>query len=166
MSLVIIALMNCHGNCMVKYFRVLLKHEVNIPALTVYTLMYRPKCLYSYRITRSVYFFFQPAFTWEHITESSPHNHVLLFYCLCYGLGLHPTTIHEFISRLQMKFIVYLYVCDKKSGGRYKTWTLDSGLDNGLDYRLNFGLDFRTDSIMYELTLFFGTFQAFSPSNF
>ena len=26
--------------------------------------------------------------------------------------------------------------------GRYKTWTLDSGLDYGLDYGLNFGLDF------------------------
>ena len=27
-------------------------------------------------------------------------------------------------------------------GGRYKTWTLDSGLDYGLDYGLNYGLDF------------------------
>ena len=26
--------------------------------------------------------------------------------------------------------------------GRYKTWTLDSGLDYGLDYGLNYGLDF------------------------
>ena len=26
--------------------------------------------------------------------------------------------------------------------GRYKTWTLDSGLDYGLDYGLDFGLDF------------------------
>ena len=29
-----------------------------------------------------------------------------------------------------------------KSWGRYKTWTLDSGLDYGLDYGVNFGLDF------------------------
>ena len=26
--------------------------------------------------------------------------------------------------------------------GRYKTWTLDSGLDYGLDYGLGYGLDF------------------------
>ena len=26
--------------------------------------------------------------------------------------------------------------------GRYKTWTLDSGLDHGLDYGLDYGLDF------------------------
>ena len=26
--------------------------------------------------------------------------------------------------------------------GRYKTWTLDSGLDSGLDYGLDYGLDF------------------------
>jgi len=25
--------------------------------------------------------------------------------------------------------------------GRYKTWTLDSGLDHGLDYGLDYGLD-------------------------
>ena len=50
--------------------------------------------------------------------------------------------------------------------GRYKTWTLDSGLDYGLDYGLDLGLDlgldFGLDSIMYELTSCFGTFQAFS----
>ena len=54
--------------------------------------------------------------------------------------------------------------------GRYKTWTLNSGLDYGLDYELdfglNFGLDFGPDSSMYELTLYFGTFQAFPPSSF
>ena len=26
--------------------------------------------------------------------------------------------------------------------GRYKTWTLDSGLDSELDYGLDYGLDF------------------------
>ena len=54
--------------------------------------------------------------------------------------------------------------------GRYKTWTLDSGLDSGLDhgldyeldYGLDFGFDFGLDSTMYELTLCFGAFQAFS----
>ena len=62
--------------------------------------------------------------------------------------------------------------------GRYKSWTLDSGLDYGLDYGLdsgldygldyglNFGLDFGPDSIMYQLTLCFGTLQAFPPSSF
>ena len=41
--------------------------------------------------------------------------------------------------------------------GRYKTWTLDSGLDYGLnyglDYGLHYGLDFGLNSNMYELTL-------------
>ena len=50
--------------------------------------------------------------------------------------------------------------------GRYKTWTLDSGLDYGLDYGLDFGLDFGLNSIMYELTSCFVTFQAFPPSSF
>ena len=40
--------------------------------------------------------------------------------------------------------------------GRYKTWTLDSGLDSGLDYvldyGLDFGLDFRLESGICELT--------------
>ena len=44
--------------------------------------------------------------------------------------------------------------------GRYKTWTLDSGLDYGLEYGLDFGLGFGLDSIMYKLTSCFGTFQA------
>ena len=39
--------------------------------------------------------------------------------------------------------------------GRYKTWTLDSGLDSGLDYvldyGLDFGLDFRLESRICEL---------------
>ena len=34
-----------------------------------------------------------------------------------------------------------MYACR----GRYKTWTLDSGLEYGLDYGLNFGLDFVLD---------------------
>ena len=49
--------------------------------------------------------------------------------------------------------------------GRYKTWTLNSGLDYGvdygLDYGLNFGLDFGLNSIMYELTFCFGTSRPF-----
>ena len=32
--------------------------------------------------------------------------------------------------------------------GRYKTWTLDSGLDYGLDYGLNFGLDWTVASVL------------------
>ena len=32
----------------------------------------------------------------------------------------------------------------KQDGGRYKTWTLDSGLDYGLDY----GLDWTVDSVL------------------
>ena len=56
--------------------------------------------------------------------------------------------------------------------GRYKTWTLtldsglDSGLDYGLDYGLEFGLDFGLNSIMYELTSCFGTFQVFPTVQF
>ena len=46
--------------------------------------------------------------------------------------------------------------------GRYKTWTLDSGLDYGLDYGLNFGLDFGLDSRTYKLT---SRFQAFPWSS-
>ena len=42
--------------------------------------------------------------------------------------------------------------------GRYKTWTLDSGLDYGLDYGLNFGLDFGLDSRTYKLTSHFKAF--------
>ena len=34
------------------------------------------------------------------------------------------------------------------SRGRYKTWTLDSGLDHGLDYGLDYGLDFGLDSVL------------------
>ena len=29
--------------------------------------------------------------------------------------------------------------------GRYKTWTLDSGLDSGLDYELDYGLVYGLD---------------------
>ena len=42
--------------------------------------------------------------------------------------------------------------------GRFKTWTLDSGLDYGMDYGLDFGLDSRT----YKLT---SRFQAFPLSS-
>ena len=34
------------------------------------------------------------------------------------------------------------------SGGRYKTWTLDSGLDYGLDYGLDFGLGWTLNSVL------------------
>ena len=46
--------------------------------------------------------------------------------------------------------------------GRYKTWTLDSGMDYGLVYGLNFGLNFGLDSRTYKLT---SHFQAFPPSS-
>ena len=36
----------------------------------------------------------------------------------------------------------------KQDGGRYKIWSLDSGLDYGLDYGLNFGLDWAVDSVL------------------
>ena len=32
--------------------------------------------------------------------------------------------------------------------GRYKTWTLDSGMDHGLEYGLDYGLDFGLDSVL------------------
>ena len=44
--------------------------------------------------------------------------------------------------------------------GRYKTWTLDSGLDYRLDYGPNSGLDFRLESRSYELTLSFQIFPS------
>ena len=59
-----------------------------------------------------------------------------------------------------------LYRLHEEYKGRYKTWTVDSGLDYGLDYGLDFGLDFGPDNIMYQLTLGFGTLQAFPPSSF
>jgi len=70
---------------------------------------------------------------------------------------------------IQLRTIIKLPV-NPNNGGRYKTWTLDSGLDYGLDYRLDYGLDlgldFGPDSIMYELSLCFRTFQAFPPFSF
>ena len=72
-----------------------------------------------------------------------------------------------------MPFCAYFCMGAYKQG-RYKTWTLNSGLDYGvdygLDYGLNFGLYFGLNSIMYELTFVselpgLSTVQFFMPSS-
>ena len=42
-----------------------------------------------------------------------------------------------------------LLLCEPSDeAGRYKTWTLDSGLDYGLDYGLDFGLGWTLNSVL------------------
>ena len=82
----------------------------------------------------------------------------------CYLPALTPSTPQPCISVSNSNFV--LQSNPVRVGTKPGLWTGLYGLDYGLDYGLNFGPDFGPDSIMYELTLCFGTFQAFPTVQF
>ena len=61
---------------------------------------------------------------------------------------LHNEAVKFILMTLVIMYCFTLCHVHNVCKGRYKTWTLDSGLDYGLDYGFNFGLNWTVASVL------------------